>query len=1120
MQQTGACVISQLTTPSRQRLPLPLFRTSIKAFLARTLSGALLLLSLTTGHVDAFNAPTGVFPQTAVQDQAAGLPTLSDGEYELKSTEAHSYRVSLSAGEYFYALVRPKGIDVDVTVFTPENEKLFVSNSPNPWEEEPVLFVAAVGGDYRVHVGSPTSSPALGRYEIRILAQRQATDTDKRHVAGQRLFEESEKLRDQGAATAKRQAIEKHQQAMAHFEAAGDKYRQALTARQIGFAYLQLNETRTALSYFDKALALAQILKEQNLEATTRNFTGGAYDILGDVRKAIEQYDLARELARETGNKSTEASALNNTGKIYNDLADGQKALDHYQQALPIFRALGFTSLEGITLNNIGVAYNLLGEPQKAIDYLLRALPLLQGSGDKNAVSYTLSNIGRGYRRLDNYPEALNYYKQAQAIQNETGNRGQQAETLDALGDVYFAQGQPDKALQYHQEALQIHRTTGNLRREAISLNQLGRVYTLLSQPDKALEHFAQALSILRAIGDLNNIAIALEGSARAQRAQGNLDEAQKRVEEALALIETVRTRSTSQQLRAAYLASMKRAYEFYIDLLMERHAKEPTSSYDAQALQVAERGRARSLLELLNEARIDIRQGVDADLTKRERALSQVLNAKAQRQIQLLARKGSKDEVEIVKREISALEDEYQQVLATIRKQSPNYSALIEPEPLSAKEIQQQLDPNTLLLEYSLGDERSYLWVVGSGVLRSYKLPKRDAIRKAALGFYELLTARSASKPGETPRQKQERLAEADAALMRAGQELSAIVLGPVGSELAGKRLVIVPDDALQYVPFSALPAFRASSAMLGRGARKLPNESKLEPAATIQYSAGGEKYRPLVLDHEIIKLPSASALAVHRQHLANRKLAPKAIAVIADPVFSINDDRLNAGTRSVKVKESMEPSSGTRILEHLAEDSTGKLAIRRLRFTRQEAEQIMTVAPRAANFKALDFKASRATATSSELSQYRYIHFATHGYLDSERADLSAVVLSLVDEQGNPQNGFLRVLDIYNLDLPAELIVLSACQTGLGKEIKGEGLVGLTHGFMYAGARRIVVSLWSVNDKATAELMRRFYHAMLIEKLTPAAALRKAQAQMARHPQWHSPYYWAAFVLQGEWR
>ena len=159
-------------------------------------------------------------------------------------------------------------------------------------------------------------------------------------------------------------------------------------------------------------------------------------------------------------------------------------------------------------------------------------------------------------------------------------------------------------------------------------------------------------------------------------------------------------------------------------------------------------------------------------------------------------------------------------------------------------------------------------------------------------------------------------------------------------------------------------------------------------------------------------------------------------------------------------------------------------------------------------------------AAATSPELGRYRYVHFATHGYIDSERPGLSALVLSLVDKDGRPQDGFLRANEIYNLSLPAELVVLSACQSGLGKEVRGEGLIGLTRGFMYAGTPRVVVSLWNVNDRATSELMARFYTRMLKGGERPAAALRRAQVEMLEGGRWASPYYWAAFTLQGEWR
>jgi CHAT domain-containing protein len=537
-------------------------------------------------------------------------------------------------------------------------------------------------------------------------------------------------------------------------------------------------------------------------------------------------------------------------------------------------------------------------------------------------------------------------------------------------------------------------------------------------------------------------------------------------------------------QLRASYRAKVEDAYELYIDVLMQQHAKDPAGGFDAEALQVSERGRARSLVEQLNEARVDIRRGVDATLIQKERDLTRLLNAKAQRELELRVRKGNSDEIATLQREISALEDEYQQVQAAIRKNSPEYAALTQPQRLGLKEIQQQLDPDTLLLEYALGSERSYLWVVGPDSLKTYVLPKEDEIQQSAKQVYESLSARSVSKSLETSAQRAARIAQADSQFQQSAAELSRMILAPAAAELRNKRLVVVADGVLQYVPFAAL---------------SLVNR------------------RPLIVDHEIVSLSSASALAVQRQNLANREPAPKTLAVIADPVFSTNDPRMKKG-----VAESASQAS-TRTLEHVpanAKANGGAFSIPRLPFTRWEADQILAVARSGSNLKAVDFRANRAIATGGELSKYRYVHFATHGYLDTTRAGLSAIVLSLFDEEGKPQDGFLRTHDVYNLKLPAELVVLSACETGLGKDVRGEGLEGLTRGFMYAGARRVVVSLWNVNDKATASLMQHLYAGMLRNNKTPAAALRAAQVEMLRNAQWQSPYYWAPFVMQGEWR
>jgi CHAT domain-containing protein len=330
---------------------------------------------------------------------------------------------------------------------------------------------------------------------------------------------------------------------------------------------------------------------------------------------------------------------------------------------------------------------------------------------------------------------------------------------------------------------------------------------------------------------------------------------------------------------------------------------------------------------------------------------------------------------------------------------------------------------------------------------------------------------------------------------------KLSQMLLEPVAQQLGNKRLLIVSDGALQYLPFAALPT---------------PPTPLIKGGA----SQGGvsQDLVPLLVEHEIVNLPSASTVAVLRNEPNGRKIAAKAIAVLADPVFGTNDPRLNSNSGQASGTQLENSNVNRRALELSA--LSANVTFSRLPFTRQEAERILALVPAAQRMQAFDFAANRAIATSRELQNYRIVHFATHGILNTTQPELSGVVLSLVDGKGVPENGFLRLHDIFNLNLPAELVVLSACQTGLGEEVRGEGLVGLTRGFMYAGSPRVLVSLWSVDDRATSELMAKFYQKMLQAGVKPAAALRAAQLEMWQQQQWQAPYYWAAFTLQGEWR
>jgi CHAT domain-containing protein len=340
-------------------------------------------------------------------------------------------------------------------------------------------------------------------------------------------------------------------------------------------------------------------------------------------------------------------------------------------------------------------------------------------------------------------------------------------------------------------------------------------------------------------------------------------------------------------------------------------------------------------------------------------------------------------------------------------------------------------------------------------------------------------------------------------------------MVLSPVAGQLGTKRLLVVSDGALQYIPFAAL----------------------IDPATA---KGQADSKQLLVVRHEIVSSPSASVLALQRRELSGRKEAPQPLAVFADPVYDEGDERVRVKLRNVdKTGEGyvmtnshpVAPPGGVRRRTQLPTEldratrdfgislSDNASKLRRLPFSRVEAEAILQDGPGQA-FRALDFLASRNVAVGPEMSRYRILHFATHGLLNNEHPELSGIVLSLIDERGHPVDGFLRLNEIYNLQLPAELVVLSACQTALGKQVRGEGLIGLVRGFMYAGSKRVVASLWKVDDEATAELMKLFYRGMLKENMPPAAALRAAKVEMSRHKRWHSSYYWAAFELQGEWR
>jgi CHAT domain-containing protein/Tfp pilus assembly protein PilF len=1051
-------------------------------------------------------------------------------ERALSSGQSHFYKITMISGQYSHIVVEQRGIDVAVALFTPDGKKISEADSEHLIEgSETVSVIAEASGAYLIEVRSPEKTVKGGRYEIKVEELRAATAEDKYRVAGEFAFREGERLKD-GILEAKRKSVEKYYEALDLYRRAVDRSGEAGTLNRIGEVYYGLGETQKALEKFNEALPITRAIDARMVEAEILNNIGVVYRAMGDTQKAMGKLSEALSIWRAAGDRRGEAETLHNIGSLYLSQGDMQKALEKYNEALPIKQAMGDRSGEAYALNHIGVIYRsswemqkalekfdealsvflvagdrrgeaqtlnqigevylLLGEMQKALEKFGEALPIRQAIGDRRGESDTLYDIGMAYRLSGEMRKALEKYDETLSISRAISDRHGEAATLNNIGAVYWSLGEMQKALQKYNEALPIRRAVGDRGGEATTLNNIGRVYYALGETQKALEKYNEALPLSRAVGGSNGEADALLGIARIEQKRGNLTQARQLIEQAIGLIESLRTNVVSQGLRASYFASRQEFYETYIDVLMQMHKQKSAASFDALALAVSERARARSLLELLKESHADIRQGVDGSLLERERSLQQRLNARAAAQVSLLNRKHTSEQADAAAKEIAAITDEYEEVQAQIRARSPRYSALTQPQPLDLKEIQQQaLDEDTLLLEYAPGEKRSYLWLVSQRSIDSYELPPRAEIEAATRRVYELCAARPKRRTPPDPQ------------FIAQARTLSRMLLSPAAAQLGSKRLVVVAPGALSYLPFAAMPA----------------PEDKKRPAGD---------YEPLIAKHEVVSVPSASVLSIIRHETAGRQRAAKSVAVLADPVFEESDPRLesvkngnSSGETPAAPASDVELSELTRSIRTM-NFSDARAGFTRLAFSRQEAQSIFALTPKGTGLKATDFSANRDLAMSRQLSQYRILHFATHGLLNSERPELSGLVFSLIDREGKPQDGFLRLHEIYNLQLNADLVVLSACETGLGKEIKGEGLIGLTRGFMYSGAPRVVASLWNVDDLATAELMKLFYQRMLKDGLPAGAALRAAQLEMSRQKRWASPYFWAGFVLHGEWK
>ena len=414
------------------------------------------------------------------------------------------------------------------------------------------------------------------------------------------------------------------------------------------------------------------------------------------------------------------------------------------------------------------------------------------------------------------------------------------------------------------------------------------------------------------------------------------------------------------------------------------------------------------------------------------------------------------------------------------IRATSPRYASITRPDPVSVTDLQSLLDDDTALLEINLGSSgQGCMWLVEKHKLSTFPLSNSHELENEAREYYEAVSAPGVHVRFESTRARMGRIEKAREKERKSAASISEALLRPILPSLKEHKVLIVSEGALQYVPFAALP---------------IPGTTQL-----------------VVSKFDVVELPSASVL----KELRNKRSASPAyrpIAVFADPVFDASDPRVTG-----KPTKYGQPGDGVNVAA--ASRSAEPGGISRVSNSRHEATAIERLVPKEDFEEFSGFAATREQATKPEMSRFRTVHFATHGFVNTQHEELSGIVLSLVAPDGKPVDGFLQTHDFFDLNLPADLVVLSGCKTGLGRESNTEGLVGITRGFMYAGASRVLVSLWDVDDAATAALMAEFYRGLLgPQKLSPAVALQRAQLKIRSLPRWSHPYYWAGFVLQGD--
>jgi CHAT domain-containing protein len=854
----------------------------------------------------------------------------------------------------------------------------------------------------------------------------------------------------------------------------GYKYGLARAYNHLSLFYVQQKPLSEAVSTAQKAITLWQELQDQRGEAQARYRLGEAYLVLSRNAESLSELETSVSLWRTVGNNAEQATTLLEIAFLWMRQAEWDKAFEYCNQAKPLVDAEAEPYIAGQLASAIGDVYFTYNLPDLAQESYKESLNFFRQAKSPDGIAAQSLTLARAKFFAGDTPAAITSLREALRFSEEINSPIITALAHEYLGEVYLAWPDNNQALTELNAAFKIYEGFPRPREMARARTFMGQAELAQGRLDEAFLHYSKALEGYQSFHNYTSEAALYHGLGQVEMKRGNMAEAGRLFKLSLELTEKLRAAGTSQDLRTAFLAKVYPRYESYIDWLMQMRRKQPQQGFEEEALTVSERARARALLETLQESRVALEAQLTPELAAQKRELEQKLKQKENEQTGLLINRQSTDKVA---GELRELEEQYRRAKDEIAARNPRYAQLTQAPTLTAQEIKQLAPDNqTAFLEYSLGENNSYLWVVTQDGLTSYTLPPRARIAAAAAALHNLLI-RPDIGGADRPRK-----------LRQAAQDLGFMVLRPAAAALK-PRLVVVGDGVLSSIPFQ-----------------------------TLSLEDSGE---PLIERYEIANAPSFTTLAQLQTASTKRSAAAKTIAAFGDPVFRADFAQRSQPAAPTQLAAALPALRGEQLAGALrdVDDTINPADLPSLSFSRQEINDITAPLSSSSQLKALNFDATRETLRQTDLRQFRILHLSTHGLLNNKRPENSGIVFSMVDRQGRDVDGFLRLPDVYALDAPVDLVVLSACRTALGKDVRGEGLMSLTRGFMYAGASSVASSLWKVDDEATAKLMGEFYQNLLNKGLPPATALRRAQNHLRGQKAWQDPYYWAAFTLHGQY-